>query len=160
MADPTYRDLVQNTLTTGPPTLRAGRWEMLVTMVNLPDEDPDGRVAWLARHIAPWGAIVRDIPVKEGPVPVSSEHSRLFTLLTEEARSRYGVTAGLQILYRSTSDARFLRPRGITCYGVSPYLVNFFQSVRIHEADESVTVGSFQDGVEYLRNVVRAWSQD
>jgi acetylornithine deacetylase/succinyl-diaminopimelate desuccinylase-like protein len=157
---PTYRDLVQNTVTTGPPEPRNGRWEMLVTMVNLPDEQPDARVAWLEETIRPAGVFVREVPVREGPVPTSPADTRLFELLAAEAQTRYGVAAGVQVLYRSSSDARFLRRRGITCYGLSPYLVNYAQSLSIHNADESVTVSAFVDGVEYLRSVVRAWAAE
>ncbi len=156
----TYRDLVQNTVTTGAPEQRNGKWEMLVTMINLPDEEPDARVAWLAKTIAPAGAIVREVPVREGPVPESTDKTRLFELLRDEAQSRYGVPAGVQVLYRSASDARFLRKRGITCYGISPYLVSYAQSVSIHNENESITVGAYLDGVEYLRSVVKAWAAE
>ena len=157
---PTYRDLVQNTVTTGPPEQRGGKWEMLVTMINLPDEEPDARVAWLGKTIAPAGVVVREVPVREGPVPTSTAKTRLFELLTAEARTRYGVPAGVQVLYRSSSDARFLRPRGITCYGISPYLVNYAQSLSIHNNNEAITVSAFVEGVEYLRSVVRAWAAE
>ncbi|HYC93848.1 MAG TPA: M20/M25/M40 family metallo-hydrolase [Thermoanaerobaculia bacterium] len=157
---PTYRDLVQNTVTTGPPEQRNGRWEMLITMVNLPDEHPDTRVAWLEQAIAPAGAIVREVPVREGPVPASTDKTPLFRLLTAEAQRRYGVPAGVQVLYRSSTDSRFLRRRGITCYGISPYLVNFAQSLAIHNTNESITVSAFVEGIEYLRSVVRAWAAD
>jgi acetylornithine deacetylase/succinyl-diaminopimelate desuccinylase-like protein len=157
---PTYRDLVQNTLATGGPQERNGRMEMLVTMINLPDEDPAARLAWLKQAIAPSGAYVREVPLLEGPVPTSTEKTRLFELLTAEARKRYGVPAGVQVLFRSANDSRFLRRRGIVCYGISPYLVNFAQSVSIHGPDESITVGAFNEGVEYTRAVVRAWAAE
>jgi acetylornithine deacetylase/succinyl-diaminopimelate desuccinylase-like protein len=155
---PTYRDLMQNSVTTGPPVQERGRWQMVVNMVNLPDEEPDARLAWLAQTVGPAGANVREVLVKEGPVPMSTEKTPLFGLLAEEARRRYGVAAGPQVLYRSASDARFLRPHGIICYGISPYMVTYFQSLAIHNDDESVTVGAFQDGVEYLRKVILAWA--
>jgi acetylornithine deacetylase/succinyl-diaminopimelate desuccinylase-like protein len=66
--------------------------------------------------------------------------------------------AGLQLLYRSASDSRFLRPLGIICYGVSPYPVDYFQSLSIHGADERIRLDYFMDGVGYLRNVVTEWS--
>jgi acetylornithine deacetylase/succinyl-diaminopimelate desuccinylase-like protein len=157
---PTYRDLVQNSLVTGPPQVSGGEWQMNVVLLNLPDTDPDGRVAWLRETVAPSGARVKEVRAKEGPVPLSPSNTRLFALLAAEARERYRVHAGVQVLYRSTSDARFLRPRGIAAYGVSPYPVTYYQSVAIHHPDESITVGAFQDGVEYLRNVVRAWSRE
>ncbi|MGZ5440514.1 MAG: M20/M25/M40 family metallo-hydrolase [Thermoanaerobaculia bacterium] len=154
----TYRDLVQNSLVTGPPERLGEEWRMLVTLLNLPDEDPDRRLEWLGRIIAPAGARVQEVASKEGPVPLSSHETRLFAILAAEARERYDVTAGVQILYRSTSDARFLRTRGIDVYGVSPYPVTFYQSLAIHHADESITVPSFQEGVRYLRDVVHAWA--
>ncbi|HVE70611.1 MAG TPA: M20/M25/M40 family metallo-hydrolase [Thermoanaerobaculia bacterium] len=157
---PTYRDLVQNSVATGGPQDRNGRMEMLVTMINLPDEDPAARLAWLSKTIAPTGAVVRDVPVREGPVPTSPGNTRLFALLTAEASKRYGVPAGAQVLFRSATDSRFLRRRGIVCYGISPYLVNFAQSVSIHSADESITVPAFQEGIEFTRSVVRAWAAE
>lgn len=160
----TYRELVQNSLVTGPPERTPGsandEWQMLVTLLNLPDEDPDARVAWLGRTVAPAGARVKEVRSKEGPVPLSPYDTRLFGILAAEARERYKVEAGVQVLYRSTSDARFLRTRGIAAYGVSPYPVTFYQSTAIHNTDESITIGHFQDGVEFLRDVVRAWAQE
>lgn len=155
---PTYRDLVQSSVVTGPPERAGDRWQMLITLLNLPDEDPDARIAWLGSVVAAEGAAVTEIRAKEGPVPLSRYDTPLFTLLAAEARERYRVPAGLQVAYRSTSDARFLRPRGIDVYGVSPYPVTYFQSLAIHKNDEAVTAGAFQDGVEYLRDVVRAWA--
>jgi acetylornithine deacetylase/succinyl-diaminopimelate desuccinylase-like protein len=64
----------------------------------------------------------------------------------------------LQILYRSSTDARFLRPLGIVCYGVSPYPVDFFQSISIHGPNERIRVDYFLDGIEYMRTVVGAWA--
>lgn len=155
---PTYRDLVQNSVVTGPPERAGSGWQMLITLLNLPDEDPDARIAWLGKTVAHEGARVTEIRAKEGPVPLSRYDTLLFAILAEEAQKRYKVPAGLHILYRSTSDARFLRTRGIDVYGVSPYPVTYFQSLAIHNNDEAVAAGAFQDGVEYLRDVVRAWA--
>ena len=155
---PTYRDLVQNSLVTGPPEQRNGEWRMLITLLNLPDEDPDARIAWLRKTVEPAGARLQEIVAKEGPVPLSSPDTPLFTILASEARERYKTATGIQVLYRSTSDARFLRTRGIDVYGVSPYAANYYQSISIHNANEAITVGAFQEGVEYTREVVREWA--
>jgi acetylornithine deacetylase/succinyl-diaminopimelate desuccinylase-like protein len=155
---PTYRALVQNNVVTGPPARAGDEWQMAVTLLNLPDEDPDRRVAWLRNTVAPSGARVREILSREGPVPLSPSNTHLFELLAAEARARYKVQAGVQVLYRSASDSRFLRTRGIAAYGVSPYPVTFYQSITIHQPDESITIGSFQEGIAYLRDVVRTWA--
>jgi acetylornithine deacetylase/succinyl-diaminopimelate desuccinylase-like protein len=155
---PTYRDLVQNSVVTGPPERAGDEWQMLITLLNLPDENPDDRLAWLAKTVAPAGAYVKEVRSKEGPTSMSSSDTPLFQLIAAEAQERYRVVAGVHVLYRTTSDARFLRTRGIDVYGVSPYPVNYYQSLAIHNADESVTVGAFQDGVEFLRDVVSEWA--
>lgn len=160
---PTYRDLLQNSIVTGPLVKSniktSGEWTMLVTMVNLPDEHPDARLQWLEKTIAPSGTRVSEVLIKDGPNVFASHETPVFEWIAEEARKRYRVDAGVQILYRSASDSRFLRPRGIQAYGVSPLPVSFFQSTSIHNNDENLTVGAFQDGVEFLTEVVRAWAE-
>lgn len=155
-----YRDLTQNTLWVGAPSRskETGRWSMVVKMANLPDEIPEKRLQWLAEVVAPHGVRIGEVRQKQGPVPVSPTDTRLFALLTDEATSRYDVNAGLQMLYRSTTDARFLRPMGIVCYGLCPYPVTFFQSITIHKADERIHLDAFVEGVELVRNVIRKWS--
>jgi acetylornithine deacetylase/succinyl-diaminopimelate desuccinylase-like protein len=38
--------------------------------------------------------------------------------------------------------------------------VTYFQSMTIHHPDEAIRIGAFQDGVEYLRGVVKAWANE
>ena len=153
-----YRDLTQNSLWVSGPHRSGDGWGLNVKMSNLPDEDPDARLAWLERQVAPHGVKISAVPVKNGPGPLSPSDTPLFRMLVDEARERYRVQAGTQILFRSTSDARFLRPLGIACYGVSPYPVDIYQSLTIHAANERIRIDYFNDGVEYLRNVVRRWA--
>jgi acetylornithine deacetylase/succinyl-diaminopimelate desuccinylase-like protein len=153
-----YRELMQNTLHASAPWPEKVGWSMSVLMSNLPDEDPDARVQWLQAMVAPYGIHVR-VERKEGPVPSSSTETPLFSILAAEAQTFYGVRSGSEVLYSSVSDCRFLRPRGIACYGVSPSLVELTQSLAIHHADERIRVDWFGNGIEYLRRVVDAWSR-
>ncbi len=153
-----YRDLTQNSFLVSAPTSSDGRWSMTITQANLPDERPDDRIAWVERMVKPYGLRVGEIRQKQGPVPVSTDDTALFRILEREAERRYKVEAGLQLLYRSATDARFLRPIGIVCYGVSPYPVDFFQSISIHGPNERIRVDYFVDGINYMRTVVDAWA--
>jgi acetylornithine deacetylase/succinyl-diaminopimelate desuccinylase-like protein len=155
-----YRDLTQNSLWASAPVRAGDKWTMVVTQANLPDEDPDARIAWIESIVAPYGGRVSAVHRKQGPVPVSPDDTPLFALLRSEAERRYKVKAGLQLLYRSGTDARFLRPRGIICYGVSPYPVDYFQSLSIHGANERIRLDFFMDGIEYMGNVVGAWAKN
>ncbi|MDQ3281647.1 MAG: M20/M25/M40 family metallo-hydrolase [Acidobacteriota bacterium] len=154
-----YRDLAQNALWAGAPAQNGARFVMPVKQANLPDENPDARIAWLAKIVAPFGVRVADVTTKQGPVPISTEQTPLFAILRDEATRRYSVPAGLQILYRSATDARFLRPHGIICYGVSPFRVDYFESLSIHSTDERIRLPWFQEGVAYMRSVVARWAR-
>jgi len=156
---PSYRDLTQNTLVVSAPIRGAKGWRMDVTQLNLPDEQPEARIAWLASQVASYGVRIGEVQQQQGPVPISDDRTELFTLLRGEAERRYDVVAGTQILYRSTTDARFLRPLGILCYGVSPYPVDFYQSKTIHARDERIRLDAFMEGIAYLRSVVTTWAK-
>lgn len=153
-----YRDLVQNSLWMSGVYREGDRWAMRVRLVNLPDEDPDARLKWLESVIGPHGVHLFAVESKGMPVPLSSDATPLFELLSKEALKRYKVTAGTQILYQSASDSRFLRPLGITCYGICPFPVDYFQSVTIHRSNERVRLDYFRDGVAFMREVVHAWA--
>ena len=152
-----YRDLTQNSLMARAPEQDGTSWKMNVRLLNLPDEDPDQRLEWLARIAARSGARIGTVRVKEGPVPLSPIGTPLFQLLASEARQRYEMEAGTLILYRSGSDARFLRPRGIYSYGVAPFPVTFFQARAIHGPNERVDLDAYQQGVDYVKAVTVKW---
>ena len=153
-----YRDFTQNSLWVSAPYIDEGQWKIQVRLFNLPDEEPDARVAWLNATVAPYGVRVAAVTEKNGPVPLSPSDTRLFRILAAEAENRYQVPAGVQILFRSFTDSRFLRTRGIVCYGVSPFPIDYFQSLSIHKRDERIRLDWFGQGVGYMREAVRAWA--
>lgn len=153
-----YREFVTDSLWLPAPSKGDRGWRMFVRMINLPDTDPDARLEWLRGQVAKFGVIIAEIHEKQGPVPMSRSDTPLFRILAAEARRRYGVDAGVQILYRSQSDSRFLRPLGIICYGVSPFPVDYFQSLSIHGRDERIRLDWFGQGVGYMKRVVQAWA--
>lgn len=153
-----YRDHLQNSLWVYAPVRSGDGWSMFVRQANLPDELPEERIAFILKTVEPYGLRLGTVSQKQGPVPISPDDTPLFRILAGEAERRYKVQTGLQLLYRSASDSRFLRPLGIVCYGISPYPVDFFQSISIHAADERIRLDFFMDGVGYMRNVVKEWA--
>ena len=153
-----YREFAQNVLRVSAPYPTGERWSMRVAMVNLPDVDADESIEWLGREIAPYGVGIAEVLSRQGPVPISPSDTPLFRILASEAERRYSVRAGTQVLYRSITDCRFLRTRGITCYGVSPYPVNIFQAKAMHRSDERIRLDWFGEGVAYTDRVVSTWA--
>jgi acetylornithine deacetylase/succinyl-diaminopimelate desuccinylase-like protein len=153
-----YRDLLQNSATMTAPSQSNDRWTATVRLINLPDEKPERRVEWLRSEL-------QNLPVQigapkrfEGPVALSPTGTTLYETLASTAEEMYKAPAGALVLYRSGSDSRFLRARGIACYGLSPFPVNFFQSTTIHAPNERIRIDYFMDGVRYLHRVVADWS--
>lgn len=155
-----YRDLVQNSISMTAPVRSGESWVATVRLVNLPDERPEARLAWL-RALIGSRPVQLGPPIRfEGPVPLTTTDTRLFRILAATAAGQYAVNTGPLVLYRSGTDSRFLRPLGIRCYGIAPFPVNFFQSTTIHGVNERIRIDYFRDGVRYLSTVVREWAAD
>ena len=128
---------------------------MPVVMFNLPDEDPDKRLAWLAAAVRPYGATIETIAEKTGPSVLSPRNTPLFALIADEARRQWGnVPVGTEVLITSYNDSRYLRPRGIVCYGLWPFQVDFYQTQSIHQNNERVRIDWFQGGIGFLKRLV------
>ena len=154
----TYREFVQDTMRVSAPYLEDGHWLLGISMLNLPDTDPDRKIEWLRSVVAPYGVTVRKVFAKQGPIPLASADTPAFRLLAEQARKQYHVRAGRQVLYQAMTDCRFLRTRGMTCYGISPYPVNIFQAKSIHRANERIRLDWFRQGIAYVDAVVKTWA--
>jgi acetylornithine deacetylase/succinyl-diaminopimelate desuccinylase-like protein len=161
LLNPGYRELTQNMLWPGGIADDARGATMNVALYNLPDEDPDRRLAWLRGFIAPYGAIIEEVLEKNGPAPLTSTHTPFFALLEREIHRQYGdVPVGPYVLVVTSNDSRFLRPKGVACYGMWPFPVDFFQTQGIHSTDERVRLDWFMQGVTLMRHLVHTYAFD
>ena len=142
-----YRDLAQNSLWVAAPSRAGDRWQMTVKMMNLPDRDPDQRIAWLSRIIAPTASAIGEVRTKEGPAPVSPRRTPLFALLAAEAKQSYAVQAGVQILYRSTTDSRFLQAAGHHLLRRLALPGRLLPVDSIHHVNERLRLDGFMEGI-------------
>lgn len=151
-----YKELTQNIVFT---TAIAGDDRgatMQVTLYNLPDEDADKRLAWLDGFLRQHGVTIEKVVEKEGAAPLSPRNTPLFALIAEEAHRQWGadLPVGTQVLATSMTDCRYLRRRGMVCYGWWPFQVDFYETQGIHGANERVRIVWFQQGVETMRRLV------
>lgn len=154
-----YREMTQDLLWAESIQPRGTGWEMRTYLLNLPDTNPDERIDWLRRTIAPFHARIGEVLRKEGPVPVTSDRTPFYDLLAREARRSFGnAPVGTEILNKSFNDSRFLRKRGIAAYGINPFPIDFFQSETVHQPDERIRIDYFNQGVEFLRRVVSEYA--
>ena len=154
-----YKELTQNVVWISGVKTKDGRATIDVNLYNLPDEDPDRRVAWLRSKIAPFGATIDEIVSRDPPAPLSSTRTPLYALIVREARRQYGqIGIGTEILAAWTNDSRYLRARGINCYGVWPFEVNFYQALGIHSVDERIRIDWYMDGIALSRRLIAAYA--
>ncbi|MEA2568816.1 MAG: hypothetical protein QOI24_817 [Acidobacteriota bacterium] len=154
-----YRELTQNVVWPEKVVANGDRWTMNVYLFNLPDEQPAARVEWLRKTIAPYGVKVDKVKRSMGPAPITSRNTPFYALLTRQIQSQYGnVPLGSELLAASFNDSRFLRARGIDCYGFWPFPVDFFQTQGIHANDERVRTDWFAQGVRMTRSLVAAYA--
>jgi acetylornithine deacetylase/succinyl-diaminopimelate desuccinylase-like protein len=159
LLDRGYHELVQNVLWLDGVREDEHGATMTVKLLDLPDEDPDARIAWLRKTIEPMGGTIEQIVEKSGPAPYSPLNTPLFHLLEREFHRHLGnVPVGPQILAASSNDSRYLRARGMIAYGIWPFAVDFYQSTGIHSVDERVRLDWFMDGVDVSRRVVAGWA--
>jgi acetylornithine deacetylase/succinyl-diaminopimelate desuccinylase-like protein len=111
--------------------------------------------------MAPYGATIDEVISKDAPAPISSNHTPLFALIAREAKREYkDVAVGTEILAASTNDSRYLRNRGITCYGLWPFEVDYFETLGIHHPDERIRIDWYMQGIALMRRIVAAYALD
>ncbi len=155
-----YKELMQNVMWLGGVQPEGSGAAMAINLFNLPDEQPQTRIAWLRRQVEPLGARV-EVLQTNGPAPLTSRHTPLFGLIAREVARHYpGVPIGTEILAASSNDSRYLRARGIDAYGMWPFPVDYYQTQGIHSINERVRADWFQQGVALMRKVVGSYSFD
>ncbi|HVT43120.1 MAG TPA: M20/M25/M40 family metallo-hydrolase [Thermoanaerobaculia bacterium] len=158
LLDPSYRQLTQNNVGADRIVERREGYSMRVGLLNLPDEVPEERFAWLNR-VASFHGVTIEPTLMTGPTKISSPQTPLFALIARHIRSTYGeVPVGPRIVPSITTDCRFLRARGIDCYGMWPFPVNVYQTWGIHRIDERVRLDWFQQGVEMTAALVQEYA--
>ena len=154
-----YKELTQNVIWLSSITTDNKGAAMELNLYNLPDEDPDKRIEWLRTTAEPFGATIDEVISKDAPAPITSHHTPLYALIAREAKREYGdVAVGTEILAASSNDSRYLRNRGISCYGLWPFEVDYFQTLGIHGTDERIRIDWFMRGIALTRRLVTAYA--
>ncbi|HEX7680299.1 MAG TPA: hypothetical protein VF713_19360, partial [Thermoanaerobaculia bacterium] len=154
-----YRELTQNVVWPGKIESDARGVTMPVNLYNLPDENPDTRIAWLRALASRYGVTIETVLETSGPAPISSRHTPMFAIIAAEAGRQYaGTRTGSEVLAASYNDSRFLRARGISAYGLMPFPTDWYQTQGIHSIDERVRVDWFNDGVALMQRITRRFA--
>jgi len=155
-----YRDLMQSSLFAFEIRKSGDTHVMDVVLHALPDLTPE-EAARPVSAVADRFDLEMRFTKRMGPAPMSSTRTPMFDLLRRQIQAQFGpVDVGPVIVPYITTDSRFLRVRGIECYGFWPYQVNFFQAEGIHGVDERLRLDWFMQGVGLMKRIVNAWAFD
>lgn len=154
---PSYRVLTQNNVLAFGIKEEEGGCSLEAYLQNLPDEDPAAAIARFKRRVSPFGVRVEVLQTM-GPTRISSTQTAFFKLISDSVRAEFGpADVGPYISPYATTDCRYLRERGMECYGLFPFPVDVEQSMGIHSVNERVRLDWFRSGISVTRNLVRAY---
>lgn len=119
----------------------------------LPDTDSDAFLDDVRQALGPEVEV--EVVLTSPEVAASPTDHPLYRALTETLEVRAPVVS---TFIAGTTDARFLRARGIPVYGFMPFTINPEDLRGIHAPNEQIPRGDFLRGIETLRRVVRAWA--
>ena len=156
-----YRMLTQNNVSVGKVSGSEGDFVMNGVAALLPDEDPNRYIEALRARIAAHDGATMDVTAQTAthPVEISSTSTPFFRDLGYAVHAEFGagVPVGPYMFARGGTDCRFLRARGIACYGVLPYPVDFFESETVHHPNERVRLDHYVEGVDLMKDLVRRY---
>lgn len=131
---------------------------MEIVIHFLPDESPEESLNWY-RQIASGYPLESEVVLAMDSAPLSQTATPFWNAIASAIRSHFGeVTIGPMIIPVGTTDSRFLRARGIDCYGFWPFLVDVYQSRGIHGPNERLRLDWFMEGVELTRDLAQGWA--
>jgi acetylornithine deacetylase/succinyl-diaminopimelate desuccinylase-like protein len=161
---PRHQVLLQNHIaTSGIRASASGGYEMDVALWYLPGTDYEGLTGRILTEAADAGASVAPVRFSvDRPAGFSSADSPFFELLEQEVKRAYGedVIVGPMVQARGVTDCRFLRSRGVDCYGLWPFPVSVFESRGVHGVDERIRLDWFMQGVRLTERLVERWVSD
>lgn len=157
LLDPNYQALTQNIVFVRGTEKRDSGFVAPGWLAMLPAEDAERHLTWLRGIVAPFGV---SVVVTQGSAAtaISSIHTPFFEEIVRSVRKAYGeVPVGPIISSASTNDSRWLRPRGIDCYGFWPYPVSIYHTWGIHGIDERIRLDWYMSGVRMMTLLVRGY---
>ncbi|MEK6612912.1 MAG: M20/M25/M40 family metallo-hydrolase [Gemmatimonadota bacterium] len=119
----------------------------------MPGSDPDSVRATLARVIANTGVAV-EFMGKATPSAPTALSSEVAATLDRVITGLWGRVPVLQMMETGATDGLYLRNRGIPVFGLSGIFFDV-EDDRAHGRDERIGVASFDEGLEFMRRLLR-----
>jgi acetylornithine deacetylase/succinyl-diaminopimelate desuccinylase-like protein len=122
----------------------------------LPSTDPAELLGWVRTAIGDPSVKV-EVVFQGAPGPASPE-SGLYGVVRKILQSRFPGAAIVPDFSPALSENRVLRAHGIRAYGLTPFRLNYYDMAGIHGVNERIRLDWFDEGVETMKRIVRAWA--
>jgi acetylornithine deacetylase/succinyl-diaminopimelate desuccinylase-like protein len=163
-ADPRLNALLRSTFV--PTLLRGGvrenqlppSAEVNLNVRLLPDERIDGFTAELRHALGDEGDLELEVVTASAPSPASPADHPLFRAIEAAAKRAFPDAVVVPSLSTGATDSRFLRSKGVPCFGLGPFPLEEKHSRSVHGPDERVPVASFGRGLRFYCDVVRSYA--
>jgi acetylornithine deacetylase/succinyl-diaminopimelate desuccinylase-like protein len=136
----------------------SGGWEIQVVWATLPGSSinaaHDTLEGWLKSRKLSYKRLLLTRDSKASPVS-GRGYRTLATVLAQDVET---APVGTYVLTGAYTSSAFLRDRGYHAYGFSPFNINYFDAIRIHNPNERINLVYFIEGVERMTRVVREYA--
>jgi acetylornithine deacetylase/succinyl-diaminopimelate desuccinylase-like protein len=155
------RSMFLNEVLPRPVEETSGGWELEISLQLVPGADGG---AVLAERLGPWRTHGLAVAVyDEGAAAHGSpaDHPILTEIAAVIAERYPGATVGPMYLPWTLTDARFLRARGVSVYGFSPFMVltpEVLNLVQAGTVNERIALPGFVEGVEIYVELVERFA--
>jgi acetylornithine deacetylase/succinyl-diaminopimelate desuccinylase-like protein len=125
----------------------------------LPSTDPAELLGWVRATIA--DPLVKVEVVFQGvPGPASPEADvpGVYGVIRKVLAERFPGAAVVPDVSPALSENRVFRAHGIRAYGLTPFRLNYYDMAGIHGQNERIRLDWFDEGVETMKRIVRAWA--
>lgn len=119
----------------------------------LPDSDVEAVLETIRRTVGDDADV--EVLLVSPPQPPSPTDVAAYDLLVGTLRNE---ARAIPLFISGITDSRFFRQAGIPAYGFSPFALDPVDALGIHGPDEGIPTEVFDDGVDRMERVVRAWA--
>ncbi len=163
-ANPVYNALLRATVC--PTILKAGtrsnvipvEAECVINCRLLPDQQIESLIAELGELTGCDPGSFSADPPSPYDGPATPHDTPEFRALEEISTKLWPACATVPYMAPAASDARYLRSRGVSVYGVFPFPATRKEFEAIHAPDERIRIASLRQGTQWLYEVTTALS--
>ncbi len=123
----------------------------------LPGTKPDQMLAKVREAVGKNGEV--EVILAGEPAPDTSIDTDFFRTIASVFGAASPGSSVAPVVSPGTSDSRFFRARGITAYGIAPFMVNYYDAEGVHGNDERIRARFFSEGVGVMKKIVREFCE-